>query len=247
MWPQRWIGTLYSHLYAKYYNDVFSFLDILEFTKSVKMAKVALTRMKRLSLLYTFDRVGRRRLYRVGEPDLMPLTTSALVFNLDKVRQGRYGRLIGLIAAELVKRVGEIQSIVLYGSVARGVAKKDSDLDLLVLSDSNEPFGRRLDRLVTVEGCERVEEELEWLYEHGVNTHVSFLPLNAEEAKGFPPIMLDIVEDGLPLMDRGVYAPLRENLKQRLKMLGAKRVFITSEEWYWDLKPDLKFGEVFAL
>jgi len=36
-------------------------------------------------------------------------------------------------------------------------------------------------------------------------------------------------------------------LKMRLLKLGAKRIFIDKERWYWDLKPDYKFGEVIAV
>jgi len=28
---------------------------------------------------------------------------------------------------------------------------------------------------------------------------------------------------------------------------GAKRIFIDKERWYWDLKPDYKFGEAVAI
>jgi len=32
-------------------------------------------------------------------------------------------------------------------------------------------------------------------------------------------------------------------LKVKLLRLGAKRIFTDKEHWYWDLKPDYKFGE----
>ncbi|MFQ6076476.1 MAG: nucleotidyltransferase domain-containing protein [Candidatus Bathyarchaeia archaeon] len=247
MWPQRWIGTLYSNLYAEHYNNTFTFSDVMEFTKSPQAAKVALTRMRQAAILCEFDRVGRRRLYRLGEPDVMLLSISKIIRNPRRVMQGRYGRLIGLISVELIKRIVGIRSIVLYGSTARGVAERDSDVDILTLMDSEETLGRRLDRLVAVERCERVEEELQWLSEHGVYTHISFLPLRVEEAEGFPPVMLDIIEDGLIIADDGAYETLRRGLKERLERVGARRVFISEDEWYWDLKPDLKFGEVFTL
>jgi hypothetical protein len=36
-------------------------------------------------------------------------------------------------------------------------------------------------------------------------------------------------------------------LKARLSELNAGRVFIGEDSWYWDLKPDYKFGEVMEL
>jgi len=32
-----------------------------------------------------------------------------------------------------------------------------------------------------------------------------------------------------------------------MKELGSKRVFLTDGSWYWDLKPDLRIGEVFEI
>ena len=36
-------------------------------------------------------------------------------------------------------------------------------------------------------------------------------------------------------------------LEKRLKRLGAKRVFLKDGSWYWDLKPDVKKGEVIEI
>ena len=37
------------------------------------------------------------------------------------------------------------QRIILFGSTARGEADADSDLDVLVIKDTPEPFGKRLE------------------------------------------------------------------------------------------------------
>lgn len=43
----------------------------------------------------------------------------------------------------------------MYGSVARGVVMADSDIDLLVIIDSKESLGKRIDMLLDVEFSER--------------------------------------------------------------------------------------------
>jgi len=35
--------------------------------------------------------------------------------------------------------------------------------------------------------------------------------------------------------------------KERLKVLGSKRIQLKDGTWYWDIKPDLEFGEIFTL
>jgi len=59
---------------------------------------------------------------------------------------------------------------------------------------------------------------------------------------------LDLTDDGVILYDRNRFleATLLE-LKMKLLRLGARRIFIDKEKWYWDLKPDYKFGETIAV
>ena len=47
-------------------------------------------------------------------------------------------------------------------------------------------------------------------------------------------------------MDEGVTQSRFADLKHRLQMLGARRIW-RGNAWYWELKPDLKPGEVFTL
>ena len=49
---------------------------------------------------------------------------------------------VNLIFEQLKKN--KPQAIILFGSVARGEAKKDSDLDILLVQDTNKPFSDRI-------------------------------------------------------------------------------------------------------
>jgi predicted nucleotidyltransferase len=158
-----------------------------------------------------------------------------------------YIEYIDQIVKSLRDRLGErLISIVLYGSVARGDAGEGSDVDLLVVSDSFKD--NSTDRF-------RIFQEVEDTLLHsparrrlrrlGFGTLISPIPLTRDEVKGNPPILLDILVDGLILYDRDGFMErhLRE-LEARLKALNARRIQLPGRRWYWDLKPDYKLGDV---
>ncbi len=244
---QSWLGQLYSALYAEHRSELFTFDDVRNLAKSKGSAKVALSSLRKAGVLYVHGRFGRRRLYRICDPDVMVLISAGKLLNIEKIRQGVYARLVGSLTCELFRRISGLRSIVLYGSAARGLARSDSDIDLLVVFQSKASFGERIELLAEVEFAERIEREINWLYRHGIDTHVSFLPMNPEEVKASPPILLDIVEDGIELLDDGFFRDAANRFKANLERLGAKRIFMSPQDWYWDLKPTMKFGEVVAI
>lgn len=72
--------------------------------------------------------------------------------------------------------------------------------------------------------------------------------MRREEVLRLPTLLLDLTEDGIVLYDEESFLERTlTRLKARLSELNAKRVFIGEDSWYWDLKPDYKFGEVIEL
>jgi len=62
------------------------------------------------------------------------------------------------------------------------------------------------------------------------------------------PLLLDLTEDAVILEDRdGMLAAALDELRRRLGRLGSRRVWTGPDEWYWDLKPDYRRGEIFRL
>ncbi|MCX8188697.1 MAG: nucleotidyltransferase domain-containing protein [Nitrososphaeria archaeon] len=245
MWLPRWVGEVYKKLYTKFNREIFYFDDVLDISKSFSSAKVVLYELRKVGAVYVHGRVGKKRAYRLCDPEVLLYILDNKISNLGKFKQGRYSRVIGLVSVEILKRFSFIvNSLVVYGSVARGVARADSDIDLLVILDSKDSFGKRIDMLLDVEFSEKVSEELNWLYNNGIDTHISFLPLNLEEVKAFPPILLDVIDEGVVLVDKGFYSKFVIEKKAYLSKLGARRVFLSESEWYWDFKPGIKFGEV---
>ncbi|MEM2843059.1 MAG: nucleotidyltransferase domain-containing protein [Candidatus Bathyarchaeia archaeon] len=220
---------------------------MLNFSKSISAAKIALSILRKIGGVYIHERLNKKRVYRLCDPEVLTYIFSEKIFNLWKLKQERYCRLIGLILIEILKNFNNLQSVVVYGSVARGVARVDSDVDLLIIMESNESLSKRIDKFLKIEFSNKISEELDWLYKKAIDTHISFLPLNPKEAEAFPPILLDVINEGIVLFDDGFYKELTKKKKEVLSKLKAKRVFLSKNEWFWDLKPEIKFGEVIEI
>lgn len=139
----------------------------------------------------------------------------------------------------------DLVSLVLYGSVARGEAGEGSDLDLLVVSKAfSDSPGSRFEVFNEIEVELRQTQAYRRLRELRLGTLISPIPLAPEEILEHPPILLDIISDGIILYDKDDFMKnhLRE-LERKLGKLGAKKIFIGPGKWYWDLKPDYKLGE----
>ncbi len=137
-------------------------------------------------------------------------------------------------------------SVVLYGSVARGTMREDSDIDLLIVA-RDLPRGR-LNRVKEFDAVEAaVAREMEQAHHQGVHTELSPILKTPDEVMRGSPLFLDMVEDARILYDRdGFFARRLALLRERLAQLGAKRLW-RGNAWYWDLKPDFRPGEVFEL
>lgn len=130
-------------------------------------------------------------------------------------------------------------SLVLFGSVARGQARPSSDIDLLVVAEGF-PRSLRDRRRPLLETWEQVRTAqalpyVEW----------NLVTKSPEEARFHSPLYLDIVEDGILLLDRaGSFEAVLSEMRERMRALGSRRIYLDDGSWYWDLKPDFRFGEV---
>jgi predicted nucleotidyltransferase len=137
-------------------------------------------------------------------------------------------------------------SVVLYGSVARGTMRHDSDMDVLIVAEGL-PNGR-MNRIQEFEAVEEMlVESFQRAASRGVTTSLSPVLKSADELQAGSPLFLDMVEDARVLYDRdGDFKRRIDQLRRRLTQLGAKRIW-KGNAWYWDLKPDYQPGEVFEL
>ncbi len=138
-------------------------------------------------------------------------------------------------------------SIVVYGSVGRGKFTGCSDIDFLIVisSSSDSVCGRiHLFHDNVINKAEQTEEYRE-LIDKKLPYRIMPIVYTVEGLKNHPPLMLDMTEDSVILFDCGdTFLKEIENIKERMRDLGSKRVFLENGSWYWILKPDIKWGEI---
>jgi hypothetical protein len=136
-------------------------------------------------------------------------------------------------------------SICFFGSVVRGTATPESDIDVLVVAETlPRDLGLRVRETTPMHEALRRSEEYRKLRLQGRSAFVSDIFLSPDEAKAHPPILLDLTEDAFIVYDRNDFLnSVLEDVKRKLKVLGAKKVK-ARKGYYWILKPDAKPSEV---
>jgi hypothetical protein len=159
----------------------------------------------------------------------------------------RYEQLLEALLAEVRAHYGaRLLACAVFGSVGRGTPRYDSDVDLLLVVRGL-PRGRfnRVDEFLPVEA--RLEAALKGDTPEHPEIALSPVFKTPEEVEAGSPLFLDMVEDARILHDpEGFLAGYLARLRARLRALGARRIR-RGNAWYWELKPDLKPGEVFTL
>jgi len=250
MWLPRWLGKSYANLYARFELEPFDFKRACGVLDSEEQkVRLVLSRLRRAGYLTLLKKEGRKRIYRLMEPSM---TVFALGSSLERYTeiQGRYVRLLLLFARKILEKYGQkVFSIILYGSVARGCAEEKSDIDLLLIIDDLPPsYSKRIEELVSLELDESIHRELQFLRREGYSTGFSYIPLTPEEARSFHLLFLDVLTDGVRLVDRdSFFENLSKDFLGRLSRLGAKKLKTSDNAWYWALKPDAKFGEMIQI
>lgn len=144
----------------------------------------------------------------------------------------------------------DLVAVALFGSSARGEAAfPGSDIDVLVVVRGLEgrSLAERIRLVSEVEGDLSESEE----YRRFVSLYGEplFQPhvLTPSEVCRHPPILLDVVTDGVLLYDDGFLVEELRRLEARLRELGAEKRRLADGSWYWRLKRDLEWGEVVEL
>lgn len=159
-----------------------------------------------------------------------------------------YEKLLNQLLQSLKNAFGEdvILSFVLFGSVARGEARPDSDIDLLIVHKPSD--FRPVEKFVAdVLFDFRESDEYRRLEAEGMSPDPYPIFMTEKEMYERPLILLDIMDHGIIIYDNGVLRKRFESLRKRLAELGTKKVVLEDGSWYWHLKPDWKPGEVIKL
>jgi predicted nucleotidyltransferase len=158
-----------------------------------------------------------------------------------------FDRVLAAVARDCAAYYGErLVALAVFGSVARGTARPNSDIDLLIVADPL-PDGRwaRVREFDAVEHA--MAPTLRDARNSGLTTELSPMFKTPQEITSGSPLLLDMTDDARVLVDRdGVLKCALDAFRVRLASLGARRVW-RGNAWYWDLKPDYRPGEVFDL
>jgi len=141
---------------------------------------------------------------------------------------------------------GVILSFALFGSVSRGEARPDSDIDLLIV---HRPIDfDPVNRLVNILISEIVNsDEYKRLQAKGLNPEPYPIFMTENELYERPLILLDILDHGIIIYDDGTLQKRFISLRKHLDELGTKKITLEDGTWYWIIKPDWKPGEVVEL
>ena len=159
----------------------------------------------------------------------------------------RYEALLDRLLVEVQAVYGpRLVACAVFGSVGRGTPRHDSDIDLLLVVRGL-PVGRtkRVEEFLPVDA--RLASALDADDTGRPPIVLSPVFKSPEEVEAGSPLFLDMIEDARILHDlEGFLVGHLGRLRARLRQLGARRIR-RGNGWYWELKPDLKPGEVFTL
>ena len=150
------------------------------------------------------------------------------------------------VVAEYRAAVGDdLVAIALFGSVARGQARPDSDLDLYLVTRRSSLGDARLHGMW---GRIDASPEFQALTRAGYRPTLSPVPHTVDDLARHPWILLDITHHGVILYDpESVLERELDAVRRRMAELGSTRVELPDGTWFWDLKPDWRPGEVVDL
>lgn len=138
-------------------------------------------------------------------------------------------------------------SLILYGSIARGTWKEESDIDLLlIISDETLEILEKSDILKGIVDFYLEFNFKKYDYNYSSNS-IDLLILTSEELSTFRTLFYDIALDGIILYDKeDMGFNLISCYRNRIKEKRLKRVFLDLDDFYWK-RQDIKFGDIFEL
>ena len=158
-----------------------------------------------------------------------------------------YRPVLERFTTELQRRLGaDFLALALFGSAARGTARPDSDVDVLIIYQGQR---QQVERVV-MQFLGELESGPEYraLARQGIRADIYPIFMTCEDLADTRWILLDIADHGIVLYDSDLILTHKlERLRQRLEELGSRKVVLEDGDWYWVLKPDWKPGEVIEL
>jgi len=237
--------TLPNWLAVKYFR-LFSSFGILPFT--AEDAKTALRSKKAPLFLYKMYSYGwvdkvERGVYRIIHPFIALMEASGLVWR-DKVKNRDRLPMLETAVFKLFEVLGsKLESIVLFGSLATGKSKPESDIDLLVVArDLPDKYGERTSIIREVVSSRLMDEIIIHVWrEKGIYADLDILLIDVKEVVVTHPFYLDLTKDCVIIYDKNELVSKKiAEVREKLEKMGAKRFEEPDGSWYWVLSPEVE-------
>jgi len=119
--------------------------------------------------------------------------------------QARWEKTLATFRDRVLKDLGDrIDAMVVYGSLARGEAREDSDIDILIVGRDKEIRGRVSEISYDVD------------YENNFETFITPIYFTEEElehrVKVGSPFIFEVLKEGVTLYDNGTFKGIREKV-----------------------------------
>ena len=163
------------------------------------------------------------------------------------MRREQVDQVLNLLTVGITGRYAErLVALAVFGSCARDAMRPDSDIDFLIVADDL-PNGRmkRVGEFEPVE--EQLLAELQAIPGMGGYTALSPIFKTSDEIAQGSPLFLDMTESVRILFEKDHFLTrYLAGLKERLQQQGARRVRYKGG-YYWELKPDYRYGDIINL
>src|SRR2546426_11672396 len=193
---------------------------------------------------------GGLRVAEILEEYTLTVGKRPLLVNFDRVPHSAYSPLLRRYCELLYERYRDsLEGVVLFGSVAKGNWRKESDIDLLLVVKGWEErkAWERIDELYALKARLALSLEHSACVNQGFWPAIHHVPLSPEELKEFRTLYLDISFDGVILFDRdGVMKGFMDSIRSWAKSAGTRRVTLPDGGSYWVMKRT-SMGEVVEL
>ena len=234
----KWIGKRYAKLWTHFKEELFTYKEAKPLFE--KYTSNYLSELKKSQALVVFEKVGRRK-YRLFSPKYY-IYNYAHKISLKSLSQTEYAHLLVKLFYILKENLADtLLSMGLFGSVAKGTAKKDSDIDLFIITENLDlTFVERTEYFLDLKRDNTIKEEVEFLRSRGYNPKINFIikEKNNLSANYFT---IDITFDMLVIYDTGVLKQFLEENKEKIKKQGIEKKYLDQEKYYLDL--NIEFGE----
>ncbi|MEM3404088.1 MAG: nucleotidyltransferase domain-containing protein [Nitrososphaeria archaeon] len=237
--------ALPNWLVEKYFTLFISF-SLIPF--AVKDAKAVLNSRKVSLFLYKMMNYGwvdkmDRGIYRIVHPFVALMEVSGFVWR-NKIKQRDRLPVLELTIARLFEVLGsKLESVVLFGSLSKGTAKPESDVDLLVVArDLPNNYSDRVSVIREIVSFKLMDDIIIHLWKNnGIYADLNILLIDEREANITHPFYLDMAKDAIIIYDKNkIMSNKIVEVRRKLEKIGAKRFEEPDGSWYWVLSPHAK-------